>query len=38
MIWLGDGDKADEVLAQIDAEDAERIGGLEDVQMESETV
>lgn len=29
LALLGDGDKADEVLAQIDAEDAERLGGIE---------
>lgn len=34
---LGDGDKTDEVLKQIDAEDAERIGGIEDTPEERET-
>lgn len=31
LTLLGDGDKADEVLRQVDAEDAERLGSIEDV-------
>ena len=31
LTLLGDGDQADEVLRQVDAEDAERLGGLDKV-------